>query len=353
MGHKCNPECELGAKEYAHSLESDSIKSTYLEDLGNTESIREKVIKILEPVKDHYDEAELQKCIEKVTAPKTMSSTFHEQLQVSLDRVCNTLTGEIQAWYRTIPICFQYSGDTNAYAVSGPNGHPIILLDYAFIISLNTLSRAFFVSGDVLEPYYTQKRNLDDMLGDDDVWNLYIALAHVRNEFWEGCFSDTGIYIDIKGIPRIQAVLLQMAFLDFIVAHELSHITLNHLDSATLTVLGASDSELKVLIKSRQQEHEADRQAITYVSQIIDREDNYPSLFCTAPLMFMKYLQFIDPRYEEDSEDFRTHPFPEDRYSYIEKHLVTSDRESNLFLDPFNAFIDILNWLDQNVEDDK
>jgi len=140
----------------------------------------------------------------------------------------------------------------------------------------------------------------------------------------EGSVYDPPIQVKISGQDRLQASFLLLFMLDFIIAHELSHIVLGHLDVSSTYSPNRFNQDTKFYSKSRSQERDADINAIELHKKNFRTHPGIPDFITApAPLMLMKYFEFLEPvsSSTSDTDQLRSHPHPRERYEYINARM--------------------------------
>lgn len=172
----------------------------------------------------------------------SIGKMIHDVLEGARNRIIEFLGNNIPNWLRTVPVCYSYTGEPDACVINGTNNHPIIILDYAFIVGLERATKLFMLSWDISKP---------------DLRELLLGLELCRQEFWAGSINDPPLQPKVTGQDSLQATYLMFFMLHFIIAHELSHIVLGHLSSNSMYSINISDKKIDLYHKTRSQEKEA------------------------------------------------------------------------------------------------
>lgn len=353
--HSCNSACEAEAKEYAIQIEESNIRNTRFEH-SSPESER-IAIELTEVTRyslerDLFDSPfslnEFEEYLKRESS-KSLGLIAHEAIERDRSEIASLLPENSPSWLSTIPVCFRCTGDPNANVICGPNNHPIIIIDYAITISINRLAKIFINSLDFFSYYNNEAQMTANLLQDSEFRKLLRLINLGRLEFLNGKVQDPPVTVKLtKSQDVLEAIFLDRSMMLFILAHEMSHIALGHLDNKSLFVLPKLGKNIKFYRKSRAQEYDADGQALLFHKSIFAKK---PDQFLGVPLMVMKYFEFIDPLTTGVPNKYRTHPFPVERYKALSKKLSTMNQRAKDYLFFFDFLIKICRVVEVLVKD--
>lgn len=159
--HNCNDKCEREAHEYAKRIEEENVK--YKRFNAPPPRPGELIEGWQEQRQWIDDKTTADKVIKKLSDEinsTSIGAAFHYALEGARNRMVEFLGDEIPNWIRSVPICYSYTGEPNACVMNGPNDHPIIVIDYAFMVGLERITNLYMVSWDIILPYLTGTPNI-------------------------------------------------------------------------------------------------------------------------------------------------------------------------------------------------
>lgn len=344
MLHNCNNICEQNAHEIARTVEEKLVKyKRFHAPPPRPEELLEGMRESVEWVDDKVTANAALQDMSKKAETASIGTMFHQVLEGSRDKMIGLLGSNIPNWLKTVPVCYSYTGEPNACVINGPNNHPIIVIDYAFMVGLERMTKLFVLSFDIILPYLSRTPNLKGLTNDEDVWALLQMMELSRREFWESNIYDPPIQVKVSGQDRLQTSFLLLFMVDFIIAHELSHIILGHLDVSSTYSPNKLNRDTKFYSKSRSQEREADINAIELHKSNFRKHPGIPDFVTApAPLMLMKYFEFLERESSSYSDTYqlRSHPHPRERYEYLNTYMPELSPDANRYLEHFGFLMD-------------
>jgi hypothetical protein len=251
------------------------------------------------------------------------------------------LPGNTPGWIRSIPICACHTGDPNPCVVCGPNDHPIVVLDHAFLVGVRRSAGCYCLSFNILAQHVDIRGNFmyKDIIQDRDFQRIFQLMDLSRKEFLNGEVKDPPLYARVEGRDRIEAAMLTDAILFFVIAHEISHVLLGHLDRGSLSLMPNLAGDISIYQKSQLQEFEADRKAASFYKSMSHK---YPPQLLGAPLMLMRFLDFLEPSpLDRASHNCDTHPLSRDRYDSLLPVLPPITGRARNYLNYFGGLMGI------------
>jgi hypothetical protein len=239
--------------------------------------------------------------------------------------------------------------DPNAAAIKIPSGGVLL----AFNLGITDLSRSF------LEIIYSSAHKLID--------EKTLFMFCILNGLWnasggrDGRLKHTIIpYSKPELYAFVQIYTMISEF--FIAAHEISHVLLDHLDTSSVTKMGAlpkiDEHEPLFLKKRKQQEYDADENAIKIYLKAIDKSPFFASSdFKSVPMfagvdIFFSIVDFIEKIWGNYGVMVGTHPPAKERKNNLrnifKKYYTSKDLE---IADLFSSVLESIwkNWKDNEL----
>lgn len=328
------------AIEYARSVEEKAIKNSRLKNpFPEPKQLLAEWMQMLKNAVDISAQTELKEQLKKELSALTSGGmALQSGLEDARDRLAAVLPSECPNWLLSIPICILGTRDPNACALCGPNDHPIIGVDFGLVYNISRAARLFILSFNVTAPYLDKGKDLEGLIHDNNFQDLFRGLNFGRLEFLSGEVHDPPLSVRISGQDRLEAGFLTQAFLDFIIAHELSHVYLGHLEPARRMYMCKVSRDLEFYEKSREQEYEADKCGVHFFKAVAVR---YPDIVAAAPRMLVKYLEFLESGMEVRQQEFRTHPLPQDRFNALSSMFKEITGTPKQYLKQFETIMNI------------
>ncbi|MFZ2539884.1 MAG: hypothetical protein WAX04_13460 [Oscillospiraceae bacterium] len=228
---------------------------------------------------------------------------------------------------RDIYIGFLPTHNPNAFAISAPNNEPIVVVHTSLIGSISFYNELQFISGKVM---------LNDI--NEGVDYLNKGLKHVLNSFVQDYFYEFPLLpLNLSKQEQILVEMKTLAQETFIVAHELAHICLGHLNSCLNEPLFFNREDLLVrkFNRDQQMEFEADVLAVKWLSLLKQKQDDmitqtFGSFFISFALEVFMLFHIIEVNFGIP-KDTSSHPPAVSRLNYILNNCSTimseGDRE--------------------------
>ena len=219
----------------------------------------------------------------------------------------------------SVPVCFAPSRELNAFAISAPDGSPIVILNHCIIAAVPHIVTSFlsYSTWDSDEPFSRTHSRA-----------TYLASLIALARFVISRDIQHWSRVCTFGIPGTQAfnqfvMTLCIVMEQFILLHEYGHIVLSHLKTDSTVPLRFNSAALRVFTKSQEQEFEADRFATEQLFNLTAMP--LPIIPYAIGLLF-KFFELVETiSGRTDTPDNASHPSASDRLAAITRSLSHVD----------------------------
>ncbi|MDL1976187.1 MAG: hypothetical protein LWX55_15730 [Deltaproteobacteria bacterium] len=328
MNHTCNAQCLANAIDIGNRIENTLSKSrVIIQKKRRFSFFRNR----------HSADARIY---ETEGDARGIAHKLRIQLESIRDGLISVLDKDARNSLPVIPVRTAFTRDCNAFALSTPRGHPVIVIDFAFILGLLNVLTCYFHTFPAVGRFVSAHHVDKESLFLNKKFRLLVqSIQHSRDQLWNSKISAKRLLMKESWIYNFGSGELYRKILFFMLAHELSHFVLGHMDDQAVSPLHYIDMPLDYYRQSQAQEQEADIAAIQIYRSYVETLPKFPMITDIAPLILMVYLRIFESSAMD--KQLRTHPHPDDRLHYLTGKLQPQDDRSRFLLINFTQLLTI------------